>query len=224
MGCGSGTISLDNWHSILGTIHSENKISSRLAIPIIYGIDAIHGANYTMGSLLFPQEIGQATYYLKHRRAGVSNYCYETRASGLPWNFSPVLDLGRQPLWSRFFETFGEDVLLSKSMAKVAIRGLEGDSVNGPYQVASCMKHFLGYSMPLSGKDRTPAWISERELREYFLPSFEEAIKQGAKTVMINSGEINGATYILITIYYELLREELGFKGVAVTDWESIIS
>jgi beta-glucosidase len=133
------------------------------------------------------------------------------------------LDLGRQPLWSRFFETFGEDVYLAKTMTKVAIEGYQGNDVSYPYKVASCMKHFLGYSMPLSGKDRTPAWISDRELREYFLPTFQTAISSGAKTVMINSGDINGtpvhANYDILT---KLLRNELGFKGVAVTDWEDI--
>lgn len=224
VGCGSGTISLNNWHSILNTIHSENLRQSRIKIPIIYGIDAIHGANYTMGATLFPQEIGQAaTWNPSLVEKGYQVTAYETRASGIPWNFSPVLDLGRQPLWSRYFETFGEDVYLSKSMAKVAIRGLEGNDVSSPYQVAACMKHFLGYSMPLSGKDRTPAWISERELREYFLPSFETAIKQGAKTVMINSGEINGTpVHVNYDILTKLLREELGFTGVILTDWEDI--
>lgn len=224
VGCGSGTISLDNWHSILNTIHSENVRQNRIKIPIIYGIDAIHGANYTMGATLFPQEIGQAaTWNPLLVEKGYQVTAYETRASGIPWNFSPVLDLGRQPLWSRYFETFGEDVFLSKTMSKVAIRGLEGNDVSSPYQVAACMKHFLGYSMPLSGKDRTPAWISERELREYFLPSFETAIKQGAKTVMINSGEINGTpVHVNYDILTKLLREELGFTGVILTDWEDI--
>jgi len=224
VGCGSGTISLDNWHSILNTIHSENSKNSKLKIPILYGIDAIHGANYTMGATLFPQEIGQAaTWNPELVKTIYKTTAYETRATGIPWNFSPVLDLGRQPLWSRFFETFGEDIFLAKTMAKVAIAGEEGSSVNSPYNVASCMKHFLGYSMPLSGKDRTPAWISERELREYFLPTFQEAINQGAKTVMINSGEINGTpVHINYDILTKLLRDELGFKGVAVTDWEDI--
>ena len=224
VGCGSGTISLDNWHSILNTIHSENKKTSRLQIPIIYGIDAIHGANYTMGATLFPQEIGQAaTWNPSLVKQIYQTTAYETRASGIPWNFSPVLDLGRQPLWSRFFETFGEDIYLAKTMVKVAVEGQQGASVNNPYKLASCMKHFLGYSMPLSGKDRTPAWISDRELREYFLPTFEAAIKQGAKTVMINSGEINGTpVHINYDILTKLLRDELGFKGVAVTDWEDI--
>ena len=224
VGCGSGTIALDNWHSILKTIHTENKNKSRIHIPILYGIDAIHGANYTMGATLFPQQIGQAaTWNPSLVKKIYSTTAYETRATGIPWNFSPVLDLGRQPLWSRFFETFGEDIYLAKTMAKVAIEGQQGEEVNNPYKLASCMKHFLGYSMPLSGKDRTPAWISDRELREYFLPTFEAAIQQGAKTVMINSGEINGTpVHINYDILTKLLRDELGFKGVAVTDWEDI--
>ncbi len=224
VGCGSGTIALDDWRKIIALIDQETQKNSRLKIPILYGIDAIHGATYTKGSTLFPQEIGQAATWnpaMVERANAIS--AYETRASSLPWNFSPVLDLGRQPLWSRFFETYGEDVYLAKAMTKAAITGLQGENTNNPYKVAACMKHFLGYSMPWSGKDRTPAFISERELREYFLPTFQQAIAAGAKTVMINSGEINGtpvhANYDILTT---LLRNELGFKGVAVTDWEDI--
>ncbi len=224
VGCGSGTISLALWHSILNTIHSTNKKLSSNKVPILYGIDAIHGANYTKGATLFPQQIAQAaTWNPELVKRGYEITAYETRATGIPWNFSPVLDLGRQPLWSRFFETFGEDVYLAKSMSKIAIEGLQGNDVNDPYHLAACMKHFLGYSMPLSGKDRTPAWISDRELREYFLPTFQTAINSGAKTVMINSGDINGtpvhANYDILT---KLLRNELGFTGVAVTDWEDV--
>jgi beta-glucosidase len=224
VGCGSGTISLENWRNIISKIHAENVKQSRLKIPIVYGIDAIHGANYSMGATLFPQQIAQAaTWNPSLVKKGYEITAYETRASGIPWNFSPVLDLGRQPLWSRFFETFGEDVLLAKKMTAVAIQGLQGNDLASPYRVASCMKHFLGYSVPLSGKDRTPSWISDRELREYFLPTFQEAIAQGAKTIMINSGEINGTpVHVNYDILTKLLREELGFKGVAVTDWEDV--
>lgn len=224
VGCASGTISLSNWHKIITQLQEENAKQSRINTPIIYGIDAIHGANYTMGATLFPQEIGQAaTWNPELVQKGYEITAYETRASGLPWNFSPVLDLGRQPLWSRFFETFGEDVYLATSMGKVAIYGLQGNDVSTKYKVAACMKHFLGYSMSLSGKDRTPAWISDRELREYFLPTFQAAINQGAKTVMINSGDINGTpVHINYDILTKLLRDELGFKGVAVTDWEDV--
>jgi beta-glucosidase len=224
VGCGSGTISLENWHNILNTIHQENSTLSKNQIPILYGIDAIHGANYTMGATLFPQQIAQAaTWNPSLVKKGYEITAYEVRATGIPWNFSPVLDLGRQPLWSRFFETFGEDVYLAKTMGKVAIEGYQGNDIGNPYKVASCMKHFLGYSMPLSGADRTPSWISDRELREYFLPTFKAAIDANSRTVMINSGDINGtpvhANYDILTT---LLRNELGFDGVAVTDWEDV--
>jgi beta-glucosidase len=223
VGCGSGTISLENWKKIISAIQIKNQKSSNYPIPVIYGIDAIHGANYVMGATLFPQQIAQAaTWNPQLVKSANEISAYETRAAGIPWNFSPVLDLGRQPLWSRFFETYGEDVCLAKSMAVAAISGLQSN-VDNTYHVAACMKHFLGYSFSLSGHDRTPAWISERELREYFLPTFQAAINVGTKTVMINSGEINGtpvhANYDILT---KLLRDELKFTGVAVTDWEDI--
>ena len=223
VGCGSGTISLENWKKIISAIQIKNQKSSNYPIPVIYGIDAIHGANYVMGATLFPQQIAQAaTWNPQLVKSANEISAYETRAAGIPWNFSPVLDLGRQPLWSRFFETYGEDVCLAKSMAVAAISGLQSN-VDNTYHVAACMKHFLGYSFSLSGHDRTPAWISDRELREYFLPTFQAAINVGAKTVMINSGEINGtpvhANYDILT---KLLRDELKFTGVAVTDWEDI--
>ena len=116
----------------------------------------------------------------------------ETRAAGMPWSFSPVLDLGRNPLWPRFWETFGEDPYLAKVMGVAFVRGLEGADVSSQSQVASSLKHYMGYSFPLTGRDRTPAWIPENYLREYFLPTFDAAVKAGARTIMINSGEING--------------------------------
>jgi beta-glucosidase len=223
VGCGSGTISLENWKKIISAIQIKNLKSSKIPVPVIYGIDAIHGANYVMGATLFPQQIAQAATW-NPQLVKIANEisAYETRAAGIPWNFSPVLDLGRQPLWSRFFETYGEDVCLAKAMTVAAINGLQSN-VDNTYHVAACMKHFLGYSFSLSGHDRTPAWISDRELREYFLPTFQAAINAGAKTVMINSGDINGtpvhANYDVLT---KLLRDELKFTGVAVTDWEDI--
>jgi beta-glucosidase len=252
VGCGSGTISLENWKQIHSEIASANT-KYLPNVPVLFGIDAIHGANYTQGATMFPQQIGQAATWnpdLITQAAEIT--AYEVRASGIPWNFSPVLDLGRQPLWSRFFETYGEDVFLAKSMTSACIRGYQGMEMSlrgpsfdphwnslditeslhienyasqgiDPYHVSACMKHFLGYSYPLSGKDRTPAWISDRELREYFLPTFEKAINDGALTVMINSGEINGTpVHINPDILTKLLRTELGFKGLAVTDWEDI--
>jgi beta-glucosidase len=149
---------------------------------------------------------------------------YEVRATGIPWNFSPVLDLGRDPRWSRLFETYGEDVLLATAMGLATIEGYQGNNLADAYHVAACMKHFLGYSMPRTGKDRTPVYIDEIQLREYFLPTFQAAINAGAATVMINSGELNGIpVHADKKILTDLLRSELGFKGVAVTDWEDIM-
>jgi beta-glucosidase len=221
---GGHTYSREHWEEIITTIQTK-AVNEGNGIPIIYGIDAIHGVNYTMDATLFPQQIGQAaTWNPNLVRDGAAITAYECRASGIPWNFSPVLDLARHPLWSRFFETYGEDVFLAKTMAAAAIEGYQGDDPSHPEKVAACMKHFLGYSMPITGKDRTPAWIPERQLREYFLPTFEAAIENNALTLMVNSGELNGipvhADHDLLTT---LLRDELGFKGLVVTDWEDII-
>lgn len=213
----------EHWHEIISAIQDE-AAKSRLKIPVIYGIDAIHGENYTQGSTLFPQEIAMAATFnrdIVHRAGEIA--AYEVRASYIPWNFSPVLDLGKSPLWPRIYETFGEDPYLCKTMGASIIKGYQGNDVGDKYHVAACMKHYLGYSYPLSGKDRTPAWIPDRYMREYFLPSFTEAVKAGAKTVMINSGEINGvpihASHYMLT---DVLRGELHFEGVAVTDWRDI--
>ncbi len=221
---GGHTYSLKHWRELIKQIQ-EKAITGKNGIPVIYGIDAIHGVNYTKEATLFPQQIGQAATWnpeLIEKAAAIT--AYECRASGIPWNFSPVLDLGRQPLWSRFFETYGEDVFLAKEMTKSCIQGYQGSDPSNPHKVAACMKHFVGYSASLSGKDRTPAWIPERQLKEYYLPTFEEAIANNALTVMINSGELNGvpvhASHEILT---ELLRDELGFEGIAVTDWEDII-
>jgi beta-glucosidase len=221
---GGHTYTREHWEYIITTIQ-QKATSEGNKIPIIYGIDAIHGVNYTVDATLFPQQIGQAaTWNPELVEQGAAITAYECRASGIPWNFSPVLDLARHPLWSRFFETYGEDVHLAKAMAEAAIKGYQGNDASNPEKVASCMKHFLGYSMPITGKDRTPVWLPERQLREYFLPTFEAAIAQNSLTIMINSGELNGipvhADHDILT---KLLRDELGFKGLAVTDWEDII-
>lgn len=221
---GGHTYSKAHWEKIITQIQTKATKEGN-KIPVIYGIDAIHGVNYTMDATLFPQQIGQAaTWNPRLVEEGAAVTAYECRASGIPWNFSPVLDLARQPLWSRFFETYGEDVFLAKSMTKAAIIGYQGTNPSDPEKVAACMKHFLGYSMPITGKDRTPAWIPERQLREYFLPTFQAAIEQNALTLMVNSGELNGipvhADYDILT---KLLRDELDFKGLVVTDWEDII-
>ncbi|MCI4667240.1 MAG: glycoside hydrolase family 3 C-terminal domain-containing protein [Bacteroidia bacterium] len=215
---------LPTWDGILSKLNAVTKETEH-QIPILYGIDSIHGANYTQDSTLFPHNIGLAASRndeLVAKGARVS--ALETRASGIRWTFDPVLDVGRQPLWSRFEETFGEDTYLCGRMGGVTIRAYEGDDLSSPQNVASCMKHFLGYSHPASGKDRTPAYIPEIQLREIFLPPFAHAISLGSSTIMINSGEINGTPvhgnkYLLT----DVLRDELGFEGLVVTDWEDII-
>jgi beta-glucosidase len=214
-----------HWNEIIGAIQTMAASETRLGIPILYGIDAIHGANYTLDATLFPQPLAQAaTFNPELVRQGASATAYETRASGIPWNFSPVLDVARQPEWSRVFETYGEDVYVCKMMGRAAIEGYQGSDPAHPEKVAACMKHFLGYSMPFTGKDRTTVYLHERQLRELFLPSFEEAIDAGALSVMINSGDLNGMpVHADNKILTELLRTELGFDGVAVTDWEDIM-
>lgn len=215
----------DHWHKIINRIQEIATKEKPTGIPVLYGIDAIHGMNYTIDGTLFPQEINLAAAWnpsLATQMGEIS--AYETRASGIPWNFSPVLDIGRDPRWSRFWETFGEDPLLATKMGEAIIKGYQGDDIGNPEKVAACMKHFLGYSSPRTGKDRTPAFIPERQMREFYLPMFEKAIEIGAATVMINSGEINGIpVHANANILKGLLRDELGFKGVAVTDWEDII-
>ncbi len=214
----------DKWHDIIRQIQETATKKTRLGIPVIYGIDSIHGANYVQGATLFPQEIGMAaTWNPELMKRGSEIAAMETRAAGIPWSFSPVLDIGRQPLWPRFWETFGEDPYLAKVMGVAFVRGLEGSDVGSQDHVAASLKHYMGYSFPLSGRDRTPAWISENYLREYFLPTFDAAVKAGAHTVMVNSAEINGIPgHVNKHILSDILRDELGFKGFVVSDWEDI--
>jgi len=214
----------DKWHDTIKQIQEAATKKTRLGIPVIYGIDSIHGATYVQGATLFPQEIGMAaTWNPELMKRGSEIAAMETRAAGIPWSFSPVLDLGRNPLWPRFWETFGEDPYLAKVLGVAFVRGLEGSDVASQDRVASSLKHYMGYSFPLTGRDRTPAWIPENHLREYFLPTFAAAVQAGARTVMVNSGEINGVPgHINHHLLTGILRDELGFKGLVVTDWEDI--
>lgn len=212
------------WNRIISEIQQTAMKDTRLGVPVIYGIDAIHGVTYTDGATMLPQEITlAATFNPSFAKKAGEITAYETRASGIPWNFSPVLDLGADPRFPRQFEGFGEDPYLGSVMGSEMVKGYEGTSLKDSTKVASCIKHFLGYSVPISGKDRTPAYIPEHILREYHLPAFKKAIESGARTIMINSGIINGvsvhADYQLLT---KLLKQELGFKGVVITDWADI--
>ncbi len=230
----------DRWRDLLNTVQRV-AARKRVPIPVIYGIDAVHGFNYMTKGTIFPQNIAMAATWnpsLVRREHQIT--AYETRAVGIPWNFAPVLDLGRQPLWSRFFETFGEDVHLATVLGREAVLGEQRDprpaldslfpalprSAVTPVAdvfVAATGKHFLGYSAPLSGKDRTTALIPDRQLREYYLPTFRAAIDAGLRTIMVNSSDINGvpvhASHEILT---DLLRKELAFDGIVVSDWADV--
>jgi beta-glucosidase len=214
---------IETWRAMMKTIQDVSA-KTRLKIPVIYGIDAIHGATYTQNSVLFPQAINMAATFnpeLAFKEGEIT--AREVSASGLQWNFSTVMDIGRQPLWPRLWETFGEDVHLATVMSTAYIKGHQGDDFSAAGKLPTCLKHYVGYSYPLNGKDRTPAWIGERMLREYFLPTFEAGVKAGSPTVMVNSAEVDGipghANYHYLTT---ILRGELGFKGFTVSDWEDI--
>ncbi len=223
---GTHAHSVAKWHEIITAIQDMALQKTRLRIPVIYGIDAVHGANYTRDATLFPQAISMAATWnpeLLKKTAEIT--ALETRASGIPWNFNPVLDSGRQPLWPRLWETFGEDAYLASILGVAYVKGLEGDSndISAPDKVAACLKHYIGYGTPVTGKDRTPAWIPDHYLRQYHLPPYAAAIAAGAHTLMPNSGDVNGvpvhASHYLLT---ELLRGELGFEGVVISDWADI--
>jgi len=223
---GNKALTPQKWFEVISEIQKTSLKTDRNKIPVIYGVDEIHGATYTVGATMFPQQIAQAAARNpKMTEQGASITAYETRASNIPWNFSPVLDLGGDPRFSRMWESFGEDPYLCSVLGVAMINGYEGldNNIANPQKVASSLKHFLGYHATVSGKDRTPAYISEEALREYHLPSFKAAVDAGAHTIMINSGIINGvpvhANYNILT---KLLKEELGFKGLVVTDWADI--
>ena len=218
------TFTLEDWHTKLEKIDNCTEEVPN-TIPIIYGIDAIHGANYVQNSTLFPQEIALAASWDTSVAKSMGEVtAYETRASGVLWNFSPVLDLGREPIWSRFFETLGEDVYLTKTLGRKIVEGYQGNFPIGKNHVAACLKHYVGYSFPKTGRDRTPCLIPQRSMEELYLPPFKESIDAGAMTVMVNSGDVNGVPghankYLL----NDILKEKWGFVGFAVSDWEDFI-
>lgn len=224
LNCGGQARTVQNWQEIITKIQDVATKETRLGIPVIYGIDTIHGANYVLGATIFPQNIAMAAtgnVALMEKAGEIS--ALETRAAGIPWNFAPVLDLARQPLWPRVFETFGEDPHIASTMGAAYIRGQQGDDLSDPLKVAVCMKHYLGYSWPQSGRDRTPAYIPDRQLREWFAKPFAAAVKAGAVTCMANSSEINGVPVHSSSFYLrDLLRDELGFRGFVVSDWADI--
>jgi beta-glucosidase len=202
----------------------EESEGNRLKIPIIYGVDAVHGHNNLSDATMVPHQIGLGATFDPPlaRRLGASTG-RQVRATGIPWNFAPVLDTQRDHRWGRSYEPFSEDPLLNGELGTASIDGLEGTSLSSQRSVAATAKHFIGYSAPDTGMDRTNATISEQELRQIHLPPFKKAIEDGVATVMINSGSVNGepvhASRRLLT---DLLRGELGFKGVAISDWQDV--
>ncbi len=212
------------WGRIIKNIQEYIAEHSRHNIPVIYGMDAVHGANYTLGSTLFPHQIGLAASWNTELAIITGEItAYEMRASSQMWNYGPVLDISRQALWGRVFETFGEDTYLQSQMGIAFIEGLQGDDISDTLRVASCPKHFVCYGTPVTGKDRSPALIPEHYLRQYYIEPFRKAIEHGALTVMLNSGTVNGvpghADQYLIT---DVLKGELGLKGFVISDWEDI--
>lgn len=210
-----------------GTIRELNGISQELCnIPQIYGVDQIHGASYTWGATLFPQEIGQGASFNPDipRRIGEIT-AYESRACLIPWVYSPVMDIARSPLWSRIWESFGEDVLVNAVMSSELTKGLQGEDPNhiGMYNVAACLKHYMAYGAVTSGKDRTPSSVTSRELLEKYFQPFKACCEAGALSVMVNSGNNSGTPFHanrkLLT---EWLKEGLDWDGMIVTDWADI--
>ena len=204
----------------------QEKSMKEIGIPCIYGVDQIHGTTYTLDGTLFPQGVNMgATFNRSLVRRGAEISAYETKAGCIPWTYAPVVDLGRDPRWPRMWENYGEDCYVNAEMGKASVRGFQGSDPNhiGEYNVAACMKHYMGYGVPVSGKDRTPSSISRSDMREKHFAPFLAAIRQGALSVMVNSGVDNGipfhANRELLT---EWLKEDLNWDGMIVTDWADI--
>ncbi len=212
------------WEKYISQIQ---KISmKRIGIPCVFGLDQNHGSTYTQDGTLFPQNINvAATFNREIARRSAEATAYETRAVSVPWTYSPTVDLGRDARWPRIWENFGEDCYLSSEMGKAMVHGFQGEDPNhiDQYHISACMKHFMGYGVPWTGKDRTPAYISPFDLREKHFAPFLAGLKAGALTVMVNSASVNGmpmhANKEILTGW---LKEQTGWDGVLVTDWADV--
>ena len=208
-------------------VEEINRIAiEETGIPTLYGLDHIHGTSYVLGGTIFPQEIAiAATFNRDHAYNMGKVTAYESRAANVPWTFSPTMDLGRNPAWSRMWESFGEDAYVNAAMAVAEVRGMQGDDPNhiGPYNIAACAKHFMGYGVPVSGQDRTPASIAASDLREKHFEPFKEAMQAGALSIMVNSGSNNGLPFHSnAELLTKWVKEELNWDGMIVTDWADI--
>ena len=212
------------WEKYIAQIQ---KISmKRIGIPCVFGLDQNHGSTYTQDGTLFPQNINvAATFNREIARRSAEATAYETRAVSVPWTYSPTVDLGRDARWPRIWENFGEDCYLSSEMGKEMVYGFQGEDPNNidQYHIATSIKHFMGYGVPWTGKDRTPAYISPADLREKHFAPFLAGLQAGALTVMVNSASVNGmpmhANKEILTGW---LKEETGWDGVLITDWADI--
>ena len=212
------------WASAIKQI--QDLSMKEIGIPCIYGVDQIHGTTYTLDGTMFPQGINMgATFNRELTRRGAEISAYETKAGCIPWTYAPVVDLGRDPRWPRMWENYGEDCYVNAEMGKAAVAGFQGDDPNhiGEYNVAACMKHYMGYGVPVSGKDRTPSSISRSDMREKHFAPFLEAVRNGALSVMVNSGVDNGMPFHANREFLtEWLKEDLNWDGMIVTDWADI--
>lgn len=212
------------WEKYIAQI--QNISMKRIGIPCVFGLDQNHGSTYTQGGTLFPQNINVAASFNREiARRSAEATAYETRAVSIPWTYSPTVDLGRDARWPRIWENFGEDCYLSSEMGKAMVYGFQGEDPNNidQYHIATSMKHFMGYGVPWTGKDRTPAYISPADLREKHFAPFLAGLQAGALTVMVNSASVNGmpmhANKDILTGW---LKEETGWDGVLITDWADI--
>lgn len=214
----------DTWYRLISGIQQASM--EYIGVPDVFGVDQNHGTTYTTGGTLFPQEINMAASFNRDLvREGAAVAAYETRASSIPWVYNPVMDLGRNPVWSRIWESFGEDPYINGAMAVAMVEGYQGADPNhvGVNNVGACLKHYMAYGNPVTGKDRTPASINPVDLREKYFQPFKMAIRAGALSVMVNSGINNGmpfhANYEMLTTW---LKDDLNWDGMIVTDWADI--
>lgn len=221
---GTRAATVEQWQEWIRLI--QKKSMKHIGIPDVFGLDHNHGVTYTQGGTLFPQPINiAASFNTELARTGAQVTAYESRAANCPWVYNPVTDLGRDPRWSRIWESFGEDPIVNARMAEAEIMGYQGNDHNhlSRYNVATSLKHYMGYGAPFTGKDRTPAYIAPNVLREKYFEPFKAAIQAGALTIMVNSASINGvpvhASYEYLT---QWLKKDLNWDGMIVTDWADI--
>lgn len=221
---GTRAATVEQWQEWIRLI--QKKSIRHIGIPDVFGLDHNHGVTYTQGGTLFPQPINiAASFNTELARTGAQVTAYESRAANCPWVYNPVTDLGRDPRWSRIWESFGEDPIVNARMAEAEIMGYQGNDHNhlSRYNVATSLKHYMGYGAPFTGKDRTPAYIAPNVLREKYFEPFKAAVQAGALTIMVNSSSINGvpvhASYEYLT---QWLKKDLNWDGMIVTDWADI--